>query len=64
MTLLHAPLNDAAVRSLKLGDTVFVSGPIVTGRDEAHIRALELSGKGRRPRRCSTDASCTTADRS
>ena len=46
MTVLHAPLNDAAVRSLKLGDTVFVSGPVVTGRDEAHIRALELSGKG------------------
>lgn len=36
-----------AVRSLKLGDTVFVSGPIVTGRDEAHIRALELSREGK-----------------
>ncbi len=46
MTVLQTPLNDAAVRSLKLGDTVFVSGPIVTGRDEAHIRALELSRRG------------------
>lgn len=44
--MLQSPLNDAAVRSLKLGDTVFISGPVVTGRDEAHIRALELSRKG------------------
>lgn len=47
MTDLVAPLNDAAVRSLKLGDTVFIHGPVVTGRDEAHIRALELSREGK-----------------
>lgn len=41
MTNLRAPLTEDAVRSLRLGDTVFLSGPLVTGRDEAHIRALE-----------------------
>ena len=46
MNDLVAPLNDAAVRSLRLGDTVFVSGPVVTARDEAHIRALELVRRG------------------
>lgn len=44
---IRSPLNDAAVRSLKLGDTVYLSGPVVTARDEAHIRALELSRAGK-----------------
>lgn len=30
-----------------MGDTVFISGPVVTGRDEAHIRALELAREGK-----------------
>lgn len=47
MTDLASPFNDAVVRSLKLGDTVFISGPVVTGRDEAHIRALELAKEGK-----------------
>ncbi len=47
MTDLITPLDDRTVRSLTLGDTVFVSGPIVTGRDEAHIRALELFEEGK-----------------
>lgn len=46
MIHLRAPLNDADVRSLGLGDTVYLSGPVVTGRDEAHIRALKLSDEG------------------
>ncbi len=47
MTDLASPFNDAVVRSLKLGDTVFISGPVVTSRDEAHIRALELAKEGK-----------------
>lgn len=47
MTNLGTPLSEEAVRSLKLGDTVFLTGPVVTGRDEAHIRALELAREGR-----------------
>ncbi len=47
MTNLSTPLSEEAVRSLRLGDTVFLTGPVVTGRDEAHIRALELARDGR-----------------
>ena len=47
MTNLVTPLTEETVRSLRLGDTVFVNGPIVTGRDEAHIRALELRAEGK-----------------
>lgn len=47
MTNLVSPLSEDAVRSLRLGETVFVTGPVVTGRDEAHIRALELRSEGK-----------------
>ena len=47
MTNLVTPLSEETVRSLKLGDTVFINGPIVTGRDEAHIRALGLRAEGK-----------------
>lgn len=40
MRNLRTPLTEEDVRSLKLGETVYLSGPIVTGRDEMHIRAL------------------------
>ena len=35
---LQAPLSEADVRSLKIGDEVFVTGPIYTARDIAHKR--------------------------
>lgn len=44
---LHAPLNERDVFSLKLGDIVYLSGSIVTGRDKAHIRATEYIDKGK-----------------
>ena len=47
MKVLRTPLDEATVRSLKLGETVYLSGPIVTGRDEMHIRALEYADEGR-----------------
>lgn len=40
MNVIRAPMGEGTARSLRLGDTVFVSGPVVTARDEAHIRAL------------------------
>jgi len=43
---LRAPLDEGAVRKLRLGDEVSLSGPIVIARDEAHMRALELLEKG------------------
>src|SRR5581483_4019842 len=33
---LNAPLSDADVRALKVGDVVLVSGPMFTGRDAVH----------------------------
>lgn len=46
MKVLTTPLDEETVRSLKLGETVFLTGPIVTGRDEMHIRALEKAEAG------------------
>lgn len=39
---LRSPLSEEQVRSLKLGDEVRVSGTVFIGRDEVHIRALEM----------------------
>lgn len=47
MRVIRSPLDEGTVRSLGLGDTVYLSGPLVTARDEAHIRALELVREGK-----------------
>lgn len=41
MDIIETPLTEKTVRSLKLGDVVHLSGQIITGRDEMHLRALE-----------------------
>ncbi len=38
---LTTPLDEATVRSLTIGDTVYLNGPIITGRDMMHERALK-----------------------
>ncbi len=43
---LQLPLDEATVRGLGLGDTVYISGTFVTARDEAHIHALEHAERG------------------
>ncbi len=43
---LRTPLSERAVRSLKAGDTVRLNGTIYTGRDEMHLRALEMHERG------------------
>lgn len=40
-------MDAGTVRSLRAGETVSLSGPVVTGRDEVHIRALEYLDAGR-----------------
>lgn len=35
------------MRALRLGETIFLSGPVITGRDEMHIRALEYRKEGK-----------------
>ena len=49
MRILRTPLTEADVRSLELGDTVYVFGDVITGRDEMHIRALKLAEEGAEP---------------
>jgi fumarate hydratase subunit beta len=43
---LRTPLSEGTVRSLNAGDEVFLSGPVYTARDEAHMRALEMHERG------------------
>lgn len=47
MRSLYSPLDVKTVRSLKLGEVVNITGPVVTGRDEVHIRALKYLDEGR-----------------
>lgn len=44
---LTMPITEEAVRRLKVGDSLYVSGTIVTARDEAHLKALELYDEGK-----------------
>ena len=44
--ILRAPLDEATVRDLRLGQEVRVSGTVHIGRDEVHIRALEMHRRG------------------
>ena len=38
---LRTPLSEEDIKKLKVGDIVYLDGTIYTGRDEAHMRALE-----------------------
>ncbi|MCW3136554.1 MAG: FumA C-terminus/TtdB family hydratase beta subunit [Canidatus Methanoxibalbensis ujae] len=40
MIVLKAPLSESDVRSLRLGDIVFLNGDIFTARDRAHARII------------------------
>jgi fumarate hydratase subunit beta len=40
------PLTDEQVKSLKVGDNIYVTGNIVTARDDAHKHALAMYDKG------------------
>jgi fumarate hydratase subunit beta len=41
-----SPLSEDTVRSLAAGEEVLLSGPVLTARDEAHMRALEMHERG------------------
>lgn len=47
MKELFSPLTEETVRGLKLGETVYLTGPIITGRDEMHMRAIEYHHEGK-----------------
>ena len=46
---LKTPVKEADIRKLKAGDLVYITGTIITARDEAHLKALELHEKGEEP---------------
>jgi len=46
---LRTPLDEKTVRGLKLGDIVYLTGNVITGRDAMHIRAAEYSRMGKIP---------------
>lgn len=43
---LKTPVPDAEIRKLKIGDLIYVTGTVITARDEAHLKALELHDRG------------------
>jgi fumarate hydratase subunit beta len=43
---LKTPIPVKEVRNLRAGDVVYVSGTVITARDEAHLKALELYNRG------------------
>jgi len=46
---LKTPVTEDEIRKLKMGDLVYVTGTVITARDEAHLKALELHEKGEEP---------------
>lgn len=44
---LTTPLNDEDLKKLKIGDKVYISGTIYTGRDAAHKRLVDLVKAGK-----------------
>lgn len=46
MKRLTLPLKDSDIKDLKAGETVLLSGTMLTGRDAAHKRLYELVEKG------------------
>ena len=47
MKKIMAPLSRGTVESLKLGEAVYLSGPVITGRDEMHMRLMEYVEAGK-----------------
>jgi fumarate hydratase subunit beta len=45
---LKTPITEEQIRKLKVNDVVYVSGTIVTARDQAHKRALQLHKEGKK----------------
>ncbi|MEM1587258.1 MAG: FumA C-terminus/TtdB family hydratase beta subunit [Candidatus Bathyarchaeia archaeon] len=45
---LKTPISEEDVRKLKVNDTIYITGTIVTARDQAHRRALEHFKEGKR----------------
>ena len=44
---IQLPLTDADIKELRAGDSVLLSGTLLTGRDAAHKRLFELIEAGK-----------------
>jgi len=58
---LTTPVREEDIRKLRMGDLVYVTGTIITARDEAHLEALELHEKGEKPPSTSRGSAYSTA---
>ncbi|UCB60675.1 MAG: fumarate hydratase C-terminal domain-containing protein [Candidatus Bathyarchaeota archaeon] len=45
---LRTPISEEEVRKLRVNDTVYITGTMVTARDAAHRRALEFHEEGKK----------------
>ncbi len=43
---LKTPISENDARRLRAGDVIYITGVVVTARDQAHRRALELARRG------------------
>jgi tartrate/fumarate subfamily iron-sulfur-dependent hydro-lyase beta chain len=46
---LKTPVPEEEIRKLRAGDLIYVTGTVITARDEAHLKALELHEMGESP---------------
>ena len=44
---LKTPISEKEVKKLRINDIVYLSGTVVTARDESHRRALDFHKKGK-----------------
>jgi fumarate hydratase subunit beta len=44
---LKTPISEAEIRKLKVNDVLYLTGTVVTARDQAHKRALEYAAQGK-----------------
>jgi len=44
---LKTPISEEEIRKLKVEDVIYITGTLVTARDQAHKRALEYSSHGK-----------------
>ncbi|HEC77484.1 MAG TPA: fumarate hydratase [Thermoplasmatales archaeon] len=43
---LNLPVEEVEVKKIRVGDTIYITGTVVTARDEAHKMAIEKHDKG------------------
>lgn len=43
---LKTPISDDDITKLRVGDTIYVSGTLISARDAAHVRMVELLHRG------------------